>query len=130
MAFTPKEYMEKASKVLEKMESILDQLIANAEKLKDISLGNFSEEAVTPLQEKQEVLAEQLNALEKSFEESEKEGQETELADVGDRLAKKLRYFQHLNAVFIENITEGNFMQDFLKGGETDVGLPHRRKED
>lgn len=122
--------MEKAIQVLEKMEAILDQLILNAEKLKDISLGEFSEEAVTPLQERQEVLVAELNGLESSFEESEKEGQEIKLAEVGDRIAKKLRYFQHLNAVFIENITEGNFMQDFLKGEDLDVGLPHRRKFD
>ena len=122
--------METAVQVLEKMEGLLDELIANAEGLKDISLEGFSEEAITPLQKKQELLVEQLNGLEASFESSEKEGQEEFLAKIGDRIAKKLRYFQHLNAVFIENITEGNLMEDFWKSN-TEVsgsGLPHRRK--
>lgn len=116
--------MEKAIHVLAKMEGILDHLIENAEKLKDISLGNFSEEAVAPYQAKQEILVEQLNGLEKGFEESDKEGQENQLAEIGDRIAKKLRYFQHLNAVFIENITEGNYMQDFIRDGS----VPARKR--
>lgn len=123
--------METAVQVLENMEGVLDELIKNAEGLKDISLEGFSEQAVTPLQQKQELLVQKLKGLEATFEESEKEGQEELLAKVGDRIAKKLRYFQHLNAVFIENISEGNFIEDFWKSKSTmDVGLPKRRKEE
>ncbi|BBI18272.1 hypothetical protein DB41_EY00210 [Neochlamydia sp. TUME1] len=123
--------METAVQVLEKMENVLDQLVSNAEGLKDLSMEEFSEEAVTPLQQKQELLVEQLNGLEGSFEASEKEGQEEVLAKIGDRIAKKLRYFQHLNAVFVENITEGNFMEDYAKSDleMLETGLPHRRHE-
>lgn len=124
--------METAVQVLEKMESVLDQLISNAEGLKDISLEGFSEAAITPLQQRQELLVEQLNGLEASFESSEKEGQDELLAKIGDRIAKKLRYFQHLNAVFIENISEGNIMEDYLNSDVEmpDIGLPHRRKNE
>lgn len=123
--------METAVQVLEKMEGALDELIRNAEKLKDISLGEFSEQAVTPLQQKQEILVQQLKGLETAFESAEKEGHEKMLAKIGDRIAKKLRYFQHLNAVFIENVGQGNFMEDFWKSEATinDIGLPKRRKE-
>lgn len=107
--------METAVQVLEKMESIMDELVTNAEGLKDISLEGFSEQAVAPLQQKQELLVQQLKGLEAAFEESEKEGQEQLLAKIGDRIGRKLRYFQHLNAVFIENISEGNFMEDVAK---------------
>lgn len=103
--------MESGVQVVTKMEDVLNQLIKNAEKLKDISLEGFSEEAVAPLQEKQELLVEQLNALEATFESSKKDGEEEELAKIGDRLSRKLRYFQHLNAVFIENITDGSPLQ-------------------
>ncbi|MBN9377187.1 MAG: hypothetical protein BGO14_04600 [Chlamydiales bacterium 38-26] len=124
--------MDSAIQVLERMESVLDQLISNAEALKDISMEGFSEQAITPLQQKQELLVEQLNGLEANFEGSEKEGQEEILAKIGDRIAKKLRYFQHLNAVFIENINEGNFMEDYWKSNPEvpDIGLPHRRKNE
>ena len=122
--------MEIAVQVLEKMESVLDDLVKNAEGLKDISLEGFSEEAVSPLQEKQELLVQQLKGLEAAFEEAEKEGQEQLLAKVGDRITKKLRYFQHLNAVFIENITEGNFMEDLWKKNPADIGLPKRRRRE
>lgn len=124
--------METAVQVLEKMESVLDQLISNAEGLKDISLEGFSEAAITPLQQRQELLVEQLNGLEASFESSEKEGEDELLAKIGDRIAKKLRYFQHLNAVFIENISEGNIMEDYLNSDVEmpDIGLPHRRKNE
>lgn len=107
--------MEAAVEVLEKMEGILDELVKNAEGLKDISLEGFSEPAVVPLQQKQELLVEQLKGLEAAFTEAEKEGQEEQMAKISDRISKKLRYFQHLNAVFIENISEGNLMERTLK---------------
>ncbi|QLH37392.1 MAG: hypothetical protein HWD61_15640 [Parachlamydiaceae bacterium] len=104
--------MDTAVGVLEKMEGILDELVKNAEGLKDISLEGFSEPAISPLQQKQELLVQQLKGLEAAFEGSEKEGQEPELAKISDRISRKLRYFQHLNAVFIENITEGNTLEN------------------
>jgi hypothetical protein len=107
--------METAVQVMEKMEIIMDELVTNAEGLKDISLEGFSEQAVVPLQKRQELLVEQLKGLEAAFTDSEKEGQEQLMAKIGDRIAKKLRYFQHLNAVFIENISEGNFLEDVSK---------------
>ena len=122
--------METAVQVLEKMERVLDELVKNAEGLKDISLEGFSEVAVAPLQQKQELLVQQLKGLEAAFEEADKEGQEDVMVKIGDRIAKKLRYFQHLNAVFIENISEGNIMEDFLQSKDMvgEVGLPKRRK--
>lgn len=126
--------MAVAVEVLEKMEQILDNLVANAEALKDISMEGFSEQAIVPLQQKQELLVEQLKGLEAAFTESEKEGQEEILAKIGDRITKKLRYFQHLNAVFVENISEGNFLEDYSKPAKVsdvaDTGLPKRRKEE
>ncbi len=124
--------METAIQALEKMEAILDELVRNAEALKDISLEGFSEQAIMPLQQKQESLVEQLKGFEAAFEEGNKEGQEEILAKIGDRLAKKLRYFQHLNAVFIENISEGNFMEDYWANKEpiTKMNVPKRRKSD
>lgn len=124
--------MEAAVQVLEKMEGVLDELVKNAEGLKDISLEGFSEEAVTPLQKKQELLVEQLKGLEAAFEDSEKDGQEKLMAQVGDRITKKLRYFQHLNAVFIENISQGNFMENYWESKATiaDIGLPKRKRKE
>jgi hypothetical protein len=135
--------MENAVQILEKMESVLDMLISNAEKLKDLSLEDgFNEEAINPLQQRQEVHAVELNELEDKFNNAEKEGLEGEMVIVGDRIAKKLRYFQHLNAVFIENISQGNFLQDYLNAPDDgidiskanfpnkikldDIGLPER----
>jgi hypothetical protein len=105
--------METAVQVLKKMENILDELIVNAEKLKNISLNGFSEAAVAPLQQNQELLVQRLNGLEGSFEAADKNGLEAELAKMGDRIAKKLRYFQALNNVFVQNISEGNFLEDY-----------------
>lgn len=118
-------------------------LISNAEKLKDLSLQDgFNEEAINPLQQRQEVHAVELNELEEKFNNAEKDGLEGEMVIVGDRIAKKLRYFQHLNAVFIENISQGNFLQDYLNAPDDgidiskanfpnkikldDIGLPER----
>lgn len=122
--------METAIEILEKMEKILDDLVKNAEALKDISMEGFSEQAVMPLQQKQELLVERLKALESVFSEADKDGQEEILAKVGDRITRKLRYFQHLNAVFVENISEGNILEDYMKSNIADVGLPKRKKAD
>lgn len=100
--------MDTAVQVLEKMEGVLDELVRTAEGLKDLSFERFSEKAVVPLQQKQELLVQQLKEFEKAFESSNKEGLEGPLAKIGDRISKKLRYFQHLNAVFIGNISQGN----------------------
>lgn len=122
--------MEVAVQVLEKMESILDELVKNAEGLKDISLIGFSEQAVMPLQRKQELLVEQLKGLEAAFEESEKEGQELMLAQIGDRITKKLRYFQHLNAVFIENISDRNVLENIAKTDANDFKIQKRQRRE
>lgn len=123
--------METAVQVLEKMENILNDLVKNAEGLKDISLEGFSEQAVAPLQQKQELLVQQLKDLESAFEAASKDGQEGALAKIGDRISKKLRYFQHLNAVFIGNISQGNVMQDFWKSKVTvdEMISPRKRRE-
>lgn len=98
---------------LKKMELIVDELITNAERLKEVSQQVITKEELKPLQEKQEELVNNLVALEDALRGAlgEKNGDE----DSRKRIKQKLAQFEKLNETFIENMKSSHGLIRFNK---------------
>lgn len=99
---------------LKKMEVILDELIANAERLKEVSQQVISKEELKPLQDKQEELVKNLVTVEDTMRSAlgeNKSGDE----DTKKRIRDKLSQFEKLNATFIENLKSSHGLIRFNK---------------
>lgn len=95
---------ESPEDALEAMESLLDQLISNAQKLAKKSHPVVSLEELYPLQRKQEELVAKLgNADELLTKALKGKGNEFQV-EARARILQKLKEFQGLNSSFIESL--------------------------
>lgn len=101
--------------ILEKMESVLDALVENAQALKNISTQVISENELDALQKKQDDLVEQLKSLQIRFQSEGKSAQLDPQAPITQRIMSKLQTFQQLNAAFIENLNSSRGIIKFEK---------------
>lgn len=92
---------------LKKMEVILDALIENAERLKEVSQQVISKEELKPLQEKQEELVKNLVAVEDAMRGALGNSKDVDEASK-KRIREKLSLFEKLNASFIENLNSSH----------------------
>lgn len=99
---------------LKKMELILDELIANAERLNEISLQVISKDELKPLQEKQEVLVKNLVDVEEAFRGTLAEVHSSD-EEARKRIRSKLTQFEKLNESFIENLKSSHGLIRFNK---------------
>jgi len=109
--------MDAAEKILEKMEEILNKIIANAETLNEISKMVISEEELTPLQNDQDDLFNQLLELDAEFSKASPDPHPHPLAARREKFDEKLKLFEKLNQIFIDNLktTHGLIQFDFSK---------------
>lgn len=93
------------------METVLDQLIENAEKLNDLSKRVIAEEELSPLQNRQQELLTTLVSLDDSYHKvrSNKDDQ----SPAHHRIQKKLDIFERLNASFVNNIVSSHGLIQF-----------------
>jgi hypothetical protein len=96
--------MKEAEKILEKMEQILDQIVANAEKMKELSLKSINEKELTPLQHNQDELVLKLQELDAQYKNAAKHQHVEHAEEISKRIESKLNHFQQVNASFIENL--------------------------
>lgn len=107
--------MRKIEEVLSEMDKVLTALITNAEKLLDLSKRVIAEEELGPLQERQQVLLDELVNTDEAFHQA-CNGQEQDYhSSLRDRVTAKLEQFEGLNATFIENITSSQGLIHFEK---------------
>lgn len=97
--------MQAVEKILKEMDSTLDLLIENAEKLQEISRRVIAQEELTPLQKKQEELISKLMEMDAKFYNEYPKEAKSYHSDKRDSVADKLEKFQVLNAKFVNNIT-------------------------
>jgi hypothetical protein len=96
------------------MEQILNQLVANAKKLYDVSTRVISKEELAPLQQKQEELVKHLRDVDAALEKARLAGFEVEEI-VWNNIQQKLTEFQHLNEAFIANLITSRGLIQFEK---------------
>jgi len=105
--------MENLEQVFLEMETILDQLVDTAEKLKNLSSGPVAEKELDSLQQSQEKLLKQLTDLDRKHKLSEKGSIPDAPAAITKRIEEKLHLFQKLNAAFIENLNSNHSLIKF-----------------
>lgn len=104
--------MKNSEDLLRRMENILDELIANEEHIRDISLVDPSHDEVASLQHDQELLLHNLQDADKAFAEYSKANPEASPITAKQRISEKLHRFQQLNDSFIERLKAGpHFIQ-------------------
>lgn len=103
--------MDNLKNVFLEMESILDQLVATAENLKEVSSRSVTEKELDTLQQKQEKLLKQLTDLDRKHKLSEKGNIPDAPAEITKRIEEKLHKFQTLNASFIENLNSNHHIK-------------------
>jgi tRNA A37 N6-isopentenylltransferase MiaA len=96
---------KKAEVILLEMEAVLQKLVENAERLKEISQQVISKQELEPLQKKQEEIVANLKKLDDDFKKVHPHPTENLHPEIMRRIEQKLREFQQLNAKFIENLT-------------------------
>lgn len=96
--------MPKADLMLKKIETLLDKLIRNAEKLQEASKQGNSEEDMAILQKQQEQLLNELVKEDEAFQEAFPHLDSEKRLPVQIRIEEKLNRFQHLNALFIDTM--------------------------
>lgn len=99
--------------ILTEMETILDQLIKVATKMREVSAKDFAEETISPLQTKQEDLMTKLKDLDKAYIKIRKKTETTEIAHLHKRIEEKLDYFQKLNSAFIDGLASSKGVLPF-----------------
>lgn len=87
--------------VFENMLRVLDTLIENAEKLKDLSA--ISEDSVESLQQKQEKLIDELCKLDTHVKTAKTKNEKKE-DELLQGVQKKLSQFQSLNTIFVDHL--------------------------
>ena len=105
--------MDQPEEILSKMEKILNQLIANAENLNQLSQQVSSQEELRPLQEKQEDLIEQLLDSDAEFNKLLKGKTRYYQSSARTRIGEKLDYFQKLNTDFLDNLKSSKGLIQF-----------------
>lgn len=103
--------MPTSDKILEQMDSILDQLLQTAKTLKGLSRQVVATRELTNLQKSQEKLVEQLTALDAAFQKANKH--KPKPSPLHTQIAKKLATFQSLNTGFIDNLKIAHGLLDF-----------------
>lgn len=102
--------MESLKRYIDGMNQLLDELIDNAKKLKDVSKQVISEEELVPLQRRQEELFEHLEnmdaALHKEFSNEIPAAQHKKIHD-------KLEEFQKINQEFVNNLRSSHGLIQF-----------------
>jgi hypothetical protein len=96
--------MQHLEDILTQIESILDLLIQNAEKLQEVSHQVIAHEELISLQERQEELLKQLLKSDEEFSQACQGGVNEYQSPIRTRIAEKLEQFQNLNSQFITNI--------------------------
>lgn len=95
---------KRAKEILLEIEAILENLIHNAERLKEISSQVISMQELEPLQKKQEELVKKLGKLDEAFKKVPA-GSAESYQELTRKIEQKLVQFQKLNAKFIENLS-------------------------
>jgi hypothetical protein len=106
-------YMQRIEKHLFQIEKILDDLIANEERIKDMSLMPSSHADIEKIQAEQEVLLHGLQEADKALAQAVKEHSLEPPFTNKQRIAEKLHLFQHLNDTFIERLKAGRHLIQF-----------------
>lgn len=89
---------------LNRIESVLDQLIANEMHINELSLGEPGSEEISNLQDQQEHLLIELQQADLAFSEAAKQNHEALPLQGKVRINEKLIQFQKLNNEFIERL--------------------------
>lgn len=100
--------MPTPEKILKEMDAILNELLATAEKLQNISTQVISKQELDSLQRAQTEMVKKLIELDNSFKHAyaNKETQLTEKnKELRNSIERKLTRFEELNAHFIENLS-------------------------
>jgi hypothetical protein len=93
--------MKHSEDLLDKLQQVIDDLILNAEKLKELSLQVVAGKEISLLQSKQEALVKQLGELDHQIK-----NQKIEIpAEFTKKMENKIKKFQELNASYIQNLT-------------------------
>lgn len=108
--------MPKVEQILGEMDGLLDALVANAEKLLELSQRVISEEELGPLQKKQQKLLDDLVAQDEAFHKACKGNEQDYHSPLRNEVTGKLELFEKLNASFIENITASHGLIHFENG--------------
>lgn len=110
--------MKNAEEILFEMDTLLDQLIQNAQRLKEISAQTVSEHELEVLQNKQEELITKLLKLDSEF--NKVSNSSIASSPTSKKIEQKLKDFQLINQNFIENIstTPGLIRFDFHKASK------------
>lgn len=107
--------MQKADKIVDEMEALLDKLVESAQKLLELSKHEIDEDELNRLQEEQEMLLTALVQKDEDFHQLPKAAQEKQMPRRIE-IDEKINHFQELNANFVENI---NAAHGLIKFGET-----------
>ena len=100
--------------ILVRMEEALDHLIDIAENLKDLSQQVVSEAQLAPLQQRQQFFLDQLKQLDVDYQKA-KPIDESQVTEISQRIGGKVKQFQTLNAIFIENLKKSHGIVEFEK---------------
>jgi hypothetical protein len=122
--------MQKAEDILSEMESILDQLVLNAEHLHEVSQKVIAEEELTSLQARQELLMSSLLKLDHDFQDAATHSAQDRKTPLQNRIQKKLDLFEKLNSSFIKNIISSHGLIRFEEGKDKKQKKWHGKKED
>lgn len=108
--------MQRADKILDEMEKLLDSLIESAKKLLELSHNVIDEDELIGLQEEQEALLIALVKKDANFHKLPNASSEN-LMPRRLKIDEKIDRFQKLNAAFVENINASHdliqFNQDY-----------------
>lgn len=105
--------MPSEGNLLKQIETLLDQLILNAERLKESSLKVISEEELNSLQAQQSELIQQLQVLDEQFHREFSQVKQEVYAKHRASIDKRIEHFQKLNEEFIQNLSSNHGIIDF-----------------
>ncbi len=120
--------MTSAEEILSKMEKALDDLLANARQIVEVSLRPFSQSDLQSLQQRQQELSQQLQELDTRLnQEYPNAASESNFAAV-QHMEEGLQEFQKLNNVFMDNMRKQHtiiqFEQEKAHSSHPDGSLP------
>jgi hypothetical protein len=107
--------MQKAEKIIDEMEDLLDSLVESAKQLLALSQHVIEEDELVRLQEEQESLLASLVQKDEEFHKLPKLTQDS-LMPRRLKIDEKIDHFQKLNASFVENINASHGLIRFDNG--------------
>ncbi|MBA3722438.1 MAG: hypothetical protein H0W88_08545 [Parachlamydiaceae bacterium] len=117
--------MEALHESINRMNSLLDELVKISRQLRDVSKQVISEEELLPLQKHQEDLLKQIEKIDEVLNQYEREIEPS----IHNQFHKKLAEFQALNQEFISNLTSSHGVIQFdlkrIQDELLDEDLPH-----